>query len=105
MSSQEPLASPKRRCLGEEATIKVARASALVNIQEKEKVRKGMGGDTVGQEKKDRKQGKKKISVKGIDDMSVEEIKLEIRIRRMTGYAKMKFQDLRLKIKQEVNSQ
>ena len=42
---EEPPTSPKRRCLGGggEATIKVARAPTLFNIQEKEK--KKVGGD------------------------------------------------------------
>ena len=105
---EEPPASPKRRCLGGaggEVTIKVARASTLVTIQEEEKVRKGKTGDKVSQEKDDRKHGKRKVSVKGIDDMSVEELRSEMRMRRMTGYSKLKLLELRVKLKMEVNSQ
>ena len=94
---EEPPTLPKRRCLGGggEATIKVARA--LVNIQEKEN--KKEGGDKA---KVDRK---KKVLIKGINDMSVEELRSEMRRRKMKRYSGMKLQELRLKLKQEVNSQ
>ena len=99
---EEPPTSPKRRCLGRggEATIKVARAPTLVNIQEKEK--KKEGGD---KEKVNKNQGKRKILVKGINDMNVEELRSEMRRRKTKGYSGMKLQELCLKLKQEVNSQ
>ena len=96
---EEPPSSPKRRCLGGggEVTIKVIKAPTVITVQEEEKKEGGVA-------KEGKKDGRRKV-VKGIDDMSMEELKGEMRRRKMKGFSKMKIQELRGKLKEEVNSQ
>ena len=43
--------------------------------------------------------------MKGIDDMNVQELKVEMNKRMMTGFSKLKLMALRSKLKEEVNNQ
>ena len=102
---EEVLASPKRRCLESEVAVRSVKAPTLVIIQEEERRKKGKGGDLKGEEGKPDMRRKGKIMVKGIDDMTVEELKREMKRRKMSGYSRLNLEELRKKLKKEVNSQ
>ena len=54
---------------------------------------------------KSKKIESRRKAVKGIDDMSREELKAEMKRRKMKGFSNLGIHDLRVKLKKEVNSQ